>query len=125
MKLSEAILLGSMIKPQNHGFGRKDSSCALESACDAVGLDHWSFTERYWEWLRGSVKCPIAGCTHPSFAKGYKNRSIYRDVVYHLNDHHRLSREAIAQWVAMVEPQEVDVISPTTHEVVAEQQVVR
>ena len=122
MKLSEAILLGSMIKPQNHGFGKRDSSCALEAACDTVNLDHWSKTDQYWVWLRGRAICPLVDCKYPVFKDGRTFYNVYRDIIYHLNDHHKLSREAIAQWVAMVEPQEDNEISPATHEVVAEEQ---
>ena len=113
MKLSEAIRLGAMLKPQNHGFGAIDSTCALEAACEATGLEHWSFTDRIWPWLQKGVHCPVTGCTHPSFTKDSKY-SIYRDVVYHLNDYHYWTRERIAYWVSLVEPNEDQIVDKKT-----------
>jgi hypothetical protein len=119
MKLSEAILLGSMLKPQHYGFGKEGTSCALEAAAEAINEEHWSLVYKTWPWVQTLSRCPIPQCD--SLCYGWYNRS-YRDIIYHLNDKHQLSREAIALWVTSVEPHEPESPSPTMHNVVAEGQ---
>lgn len=92
MRLSEAIRLGSMLHPQSFGwlraYGSDDAivaTCAM-GAAEEVGCD----TEEY---KAGKVACPEC----PNLAG-----SLY-GVVVHLNDGHRWTREAIADWVATIE----------------------
>jgi hypothetical protein len=105
MRLSEAIRLGAMLKPQ--GFGATvmrsrhvETSCTLRAACDALGVDvseypYGEMAARY-PFLRG-LPCPACGGTDGGHTGVY--------VVFHLNDVHKWTRERIADWVATVEPQ--------------------
>lgn len=106
MKLSEAIRLGAMIRPQGFIIGPYDcfrKSCALGAALEAVGLGytyaHQKVKER-WTWINNEpvLKCPEC-----------KDVGEFQYIVgVHLNDFHRWTRERIADWVATIEPQEPD-----------------
>lgn len=100
MRLSDAIRLGSMLHPQCFGSmhsylpGRvyeADAiigSCALGAAEDAgwfLTLDQRTFTSHH-------IQCPACAIYHGRVK-----------VVSHLNDDHRWTREAIADWVETVE----------------------
>jgi hypothetical protein len=120
MKMSEAIRLGAMLKPQ--GFGGKSVrsatvSCALGSALDALGVERQStgaahaHLVRLWPWSDRKLAyptCPVDGC-----------REVYVDKaiagIWHLNDQHKWTRERIAGWVETIEPQEVEAMSPAVH----------
>ncbi len=103
MKLSEAILLGAMMKPQGGIWGYPHTSCGLQAALDAVGEDgkypaHES--SRVWPWLNKNIECPW--CVHEH--AGY-------DIIGRcLNDGGKWTRQKIAKWVASIEPQ--DIIEP-------------
>lgn len=107
MRLSEAIRLGAMLKPQVFGalfvevnypapgdvFGLRSfvGTCALGAASDAVGQN----PQKQWLWVtNGLTKCPA--CQDYSINP--------HDTIAHLNDWHRWPREQIADWVATVEP---------------------
>jgi hypothetical protein len=115
MRLSEAIRLGSMLKPQGRYelVGEVEAprgllnlrpsvlfTCALGAAADAIGvplfddtLDPEDKLDETWPFLQSSGTCPA--CQHP-----YKRTG---SVVAHLNDDHGWTREAIADWVATIE----------------------
>lgn len=121
MRLSEAIKLGAMLKPQ--GFGDYQTgdggACALGSALDAVGvaadkqngLTDLSLALRF-PAVNTPATCPWKLC-RDTFAHEIGS------VITHLNDDHCWTRERIADWVATVEPQETtsDGISHTTNAV--------
>lgn len=94
MKLSEAIRLGAMLKPQ--AFGKLSDgvgTCALGAAEDAVGMSWFA------AW-------PLQ---HPAFTAGCPACKYVPDVIdqatpAHLNDVHRWTREQIADWVESIEP---------------------
>ncbi len=89
MKLSEAIRLGSMLRPQSFGtfFSKDGGTCALAAAQEA-GFDNIDVMTRV-------VESPFYGHTSSLAA-----------CVVNLNDHHRWTREQIADWVETVEPSE-------------------
>lgn len=105
MRLSEAIRLGAMLKPQAFEgpsavpLKYQTRTCALAAAADALGLRELNIWFRPWPWPwvndehRQRV-CPV--CTtdqlHPA------------GVIAHLNDHHHWAREVIADFVATIEP---------------------
>ena len=100
MKLSEAIRLGSLLRPQS--FWRLwdgKTSCALGAAYEAAGLlpklpdEHALYA--IFPLLRLRRRCPDC-----SYLDRVKN------VVTHLNDQHKFTREQIAEWVTTVEPEE-------------------
>jgi hypothetical protein len=98
MKLSEAIRLGSMLAPQGFGFYKDafGASCTIGAAMDA-GYD---FSQKK---ARVITSCPL-GCSYAA------DESLII-VLAHLNDRHRWTREAIADWVqqAIERPQSVPV----------------
>ena len=85
---SEAIRLGSMVRPQARFRFSGDGSCAFGAALEAVGgiaeMDPWPWPELLWR----EDKCPACG----------KAESVV-NIVMHLNDLHRWVRERIADWV--------------------------
>lgn len=98
MKLSEAIRLGAMLKPQAFGLCYSDGrTCAMGAAWDAIGKLHVTasdpsidFGDSYW--AVAGVSCPVCGRASGSGM-----------AVAHLNDDHRWTREQIADWVETIE----------------------
>lgn len=109
MKLSEAIRLGSMLKPQ--GFGElfthlgdgRLASCAIGAAEDAIygeqneASDYDADEGAVYVKFMGILRT-FAGCPACSFGPHW-----VQQVVHHLNDHHRWTREQIADWVEGIE----------------------
>ena len=106
MTLSEAMRLGAMLKRQ--GFAsllapNPDESCALRAAADAVGIptpadlmvDYLAMRKRF-SILNSAARCHLDGC------EGYGVDTL-GDLVWHLNDVHRWTREQIADWVETIE----------------------
>lgn len=107
MPLSVAIRLGAMLKPK--GVGSRMSrdisttSCAIQAAVEAVGGNpEFMYQEAvrlfplvYSGKLR--VSCPVCGDPAPTYLT---------ESLYHLNDGHRWTREAIADWVETIEQQQ-------------------
>jgi hypothetical protein len=98
MRLSEAIRLGAMMKPQAFRTLLTDEgACALGAALLAVGFRPEEAVRsalNRWPWASTvSADCPTCG----------RSRTVFR-VITHLNDCHRWTREQIATWVAGIEP---------------------
>jgi hypothetical protein len=98
MRLSEAIRLGAMMRPQAfRTLLSDDAACALGAALLAVGAcpeEAVRSTLNRWPWASiVSADCPRCG----------RSRTVFR-VITHLNDRHRWTREQIANWVAGIEP---------------------
>ena len=108
MKLSEAIRLGAMIRPQGfHGLFGEGKSCAMGAALEAVGFPYEDIpSNQLCEGMKlfsghsHTRWCPVCRESPQTTAPLYR-------VVEHLNDTHRWSREQIADWVEQVE-QEVE-----------------
>lgn len=127
MRLSEGIRLGAMTKPQGFGelrstirswFKKTESTCALGAAFDAAacrivprilpgtpgksirgGESATHTVEVPAEWaavLATRVRCPAC-----------MDFMVYgpldRIIAIHLNDHHKWTRERIADWVESIE----------------------
>lgn len=101
MKLSEAIRLGAMLRPQ--GFGRSydkrnGGTCAFGAACEACGIDvtddkATGAAKLAWYGFYASlmgVPCPVCNASGSV-------------TIPHLNDHHHWTRERIADWVESIE----------------------
>ena len=102
MKLSEAIRLGAMLRPQTR-FHLKDQvgTCAMGAALEAVGsgMEGGSFN-RLWPWAKTTaVEIP---CNFIPQGYPYTVERVIAD----LNDLYGWTRERIADWVATVEPKE-------------------
>ena len=88
MKLSDAILLGSTLKPQGFGFGSTrphlDRLCAFGAAYLALGMGG-AMSDLY-PWLDNLDSCPVC----------MERERIAWIISNHLNDEHRWTRERIA-----------------------------
>lgn len=99
MKLSEAIRLGAMLRPQSFSSDLHDGgSCALMAAAEASGISGgWMEIGERWPWTDElGIECPVCG----------RESEAWEVIAVCLNDEHKCTREAIADWVATVEPQE-------------------
>ena len=120
MRLSEAIRLGAMLKPQTTGGYVRDGggTCALTAAAEAVGLRHAPFLDgvlqvdypslaRVFPVLNARVGWfPVTTDMQPDDV---------RTAIWDLNDAHGWTREQIADWVETIEQQQ-----PATVETPAE-----
>lgn len=111
MRLSEAIILGASLHPQDFNvLGKIDhdnvllSTCALGAAMEAISLsvvDALVFgiapLVDVYPWLRLFGTCPQPSCQHSNH---------FYSIIAHLNDIHKWTREQIAEWVSTVEPKE-------------------
>lgn len=105
MRLSEAIRLGAMLKPQAFGDLWRDggrTSCALGAAYEALGFGPGSDVEDNEHVPRGIRDF----LEEPSACPVCKRENRIGLTVTHLNDAHKWTRERIADWVATVEPAE-------------------
>lgn len=114
MKLSEAMKLGAMLRPQ--GFignvrpsDPRDGTCALQAALEAIGIvnrpPHMT-SVKHWPWTMRHSRCPACG------EDGDVN-----SLVGCLNDKDRWTREQIAGWIATIEPAETPEVTPDAVEV--------
>ena len=103
MKLSEAIRLGSMLKPQvRDEMFAENGTCALGAAYEAIGLsgNNFHYQVSVPGWMQALIELPAPVC--PQCLHEREGR-ILGDVVIHLNDDHYWTREQIADWVETVE----------------------
>ncbi len=92
LKLSEAMRLGAMLKPQGFWALRpKETACALDAVRLAVGRE--PLLADLWPILDGPATCPVCG-EDPHYAL-----SLAQVIATHLNDTHRWTREQIADWI--------------------------
>lgn len=98
MKLSEAIRLGAMLKPQGFGeYVRAGATCAMGAAFDALGALDVPFSESEVFPIVSIVspRCPI--CNARSYCGDIGS------MIFHLNDDHKWTRERIADQVEIWE----------------------
>lgn len=108
MKISDAIRAGAQKHPQafnvmyhRHGGTRVTASCALGAAAmGGLNLLDKRLRVKF-------ARCPV--CVDARLFSGS-----LADIIMHLNDQHHLTREAIADWVATVEPEITEVVEPIT-----------
>jgi hypothetical protein len=106
MKLSEAIRMNGMMKPQGFGVASLDevnAPCVVGGALQSIGRQagRWAALEQEWPFvLEIKHYCPV--CLHLPHLKP----ATLELILWHLNDVHRWTREQIAGWVATVEPAE-------------------
>jgi hypothetical protein len=97
--LSEAILLGAMMRPPAFGpLKYPKASCSLQAGLDAVGHEMGRYiypaVVKIWPWLNRNVECPWCVREH----------AVYNVIGLCLNDRAKWSRQKIAKWVATIEP---------------------
>lgn len=115
MKLSEAIRLGAMLKPQGVLFAlRNGKTCALGAAMDAIG----ALPQRRWfKWLPVADLEPAKArwpelnriIRHPCSGRKWR----LRRVIWDLNDIRGWSREQIADWVEQIEREQLASSAPS------------
>lgn len=106
MKLSDAIRLGSMMRPKALcSFVNEHGTCALGAGLEAVGQldafreeddadDAFAVAMTVWPWLGATdQECPVCGMTMWHQAQ----------VITHINDTHEWTRERIADFVQSLE----------------------
>ncbi len=108
MRLSDAIRLGAMLKPQRFGAPNNrltlvDQTCALAAAAEACGFEHLNVRTPEWAALFGWAErvylgCPVAPCSVLD-----DHGAKVRFVIVHLNDYHHWTREQIADFVQTIE----------------------
>ncbi len=106
MKLSEAIRLGSMLKPQGFGKSRHiTTACALDAACLAVGLGDSADTCYFELCHLFPILDDVIGAEQRfTFSDGPKYHDItFGAAIMRLNDGARFSREIIAAFVERYE----------------------
>ena len=104
MKLSEAIILGSVSTTQrfdNQSVNKEQGLCVIQTALHAIGSFHppYIYDDLWdiWPWVtKEEVIHPITG----------QLSSITR-IMYTLNDTYKWPRPKIAEWVKTIEPVEV------------------
>jgi hypothetical protein len=112
MTLSQAIRLGSMLKPHGRGFYQTlGGSCALGAGLDAIGiaaeiqntLPDKTLNALFPVCAR-AARCPVPYCDDSAKNVG--------DVIPHLNDDHDWTREQIAAWVETIEAKQAATNEP-------------
>lgn len=101
MKLSEAIRLGAMLGPQVFEvmFDGRGGSCALGAADLAINVKICGdWPDAFWRTVDSISECPACGIKSGHQFGGY--------IITHLNDDHRWTRAAIADFVELHEPME-------------------
>lgn len=103
MRLSEAIILGSLKKPQGfEGTGSPSSpvTCALGAARDGAETTKW--VDEVWPWVKTMAgECPECQLHFRKLGYGAPYA-----IIVHLNNGHKWTRPRIAEWVATIEPSE-------------------
>lgn len=124
MRLSEAIRLGSMLKPQAFGppgamLQSVSKTCALAAAAEAIGLEHLNVYSPQWQALfkptTDTFACPVGELVchgWPGQPATLANLWPVVSVVAHLNDHHHWTREQIADWVETIEAAQTPITEP-------------
>ena len=122
MKLSEAILLGSVSTGQAFYIleDPQGNTCAKGSALKAMGLctsndKGYQFANDTWPFLREleATICPECNC---SVEQRTYNGDITK-LIPHLNDIHKWTRPRIAAHVATLEPQDEQVTNTIIEEI--------
>lgn len=100
MRLSDAIRLGAMLRPQTReDYFADGGSCALGAAFEAAKgytrSEQMNFVE--------CIEFPILGVPASCPVCNRDTEDEAASVVVHLNDRHFWTREAIADWVETIE----------------------
>jgi hypothetical protein len=105
MRLSEAIRLGAALRGQAFGFGYsefKQRTCAVGAAAEAVGLYKIDAEGRCVQ-TDVDIFAALPMLKVPTICPLCRYRGATGNVMAHLNDWHRWTREAIADWVVVEE----------------------
>lgn len=99
---SEAIREGAKLRPQNFGGGmdeERTKTCAFVAACEAIvgtldgpEFSHFNANVLYRYLIESNAECPTSPCT-------IEVPFCLMNIIFHLNDVHQWTREAIADWL--------------------------
>lgn len=113
MKLSEAIREGTKFRSQGFGnFIKHGGSCALGAGMEGfrgkrLELNSWQFNDAYMDFFGiydGVLfRVALTPCSQPCNVGRYNSPRTVKAIIEHLNDDHRWTREAIADWVEKIE----------------------
>jgi hypothetical protein len=116
MTLSEAIRLGAMLKPQAFGdYTDGRGTCAWGAASEAAGrdVDDNDIPDEWFDLCdQPTAACPLCSqvfqrcCDRGLACACVDDVAPVAVAIVHLNDHHKASREFIADWVATIEAQQ-------------------
>ena len=128
MRLSEAILLGSVETAQGFGYdsiNSRTTPCAAGAALLAIGKQTinsiTSDIATYWPWTTKTIPYPtvVPKGQSENFSISYHTRIHAR--IWQLNDYSKWSRPRIAAWIADLEalydPSCVEQVIPQREEV--------
>lgn len=105
MNLSDAIRAGSKLRGQAFKaiLGRDGGTCALGAAYEATRgrLEPGMPVGAVGDWL--VITFPILKMALRSPCEGCHRKRAVSDIIVHLNDDMRWTREAIAEWVETIE----------------------
>lgn len=107
MTIYEAMRRGAVLKPQAFDVFRFDGvTCALGAVADALGLPDTNDDDvpldilaALFPQLTKPALCPACSFVRGTYRRWRKFEEDLMDVVIHLNDDHRWTREAIANWL--------------------------
>ncbi len=107
LKLSEAMRLGAMLKPQGFsGFRHNGRTCALGAVADSIGGVSLDGVVSYYSHLTVQpATCPAC------VSSAYSPKSLVGAII-HLNDTHRWTRERIADWIEAEFEKEPETATP-------------
>ena len=114
MRLSEAIRLGAMLRPQAKGrLFHEGGSCAIGAAYEALGLvkklddnlDTGCGVSRLMPTVYPWLTSLYRGCPHDEKCAEWSlsTAHTFHALIPHLNDDHSWTREQIADWVEQQE----------------------
>ena len=115
MRLSEAILFGAIASPQSsYGVADEPRACALHAAADALDINplfddltRFAVLMVRFSLLGDEHPCPACSWMRSHWRRYLNKERIVEDVVIHLNNDHRWTRERIADWIRMLEIRDV------------------
>jgi hypothetical protein len=107
MRLSEAIRLGAMLKPQGENWlYMAGKTCALGAALDAAGALSFDEPDEYDDYEPLISRWPILRRPAVSPVIEWQNWKDVSNIVMGLNDTCHWTREQIADWVETIEAQQ-------------------
>ncbi len=111
MKLSEAMRLGAILRPQCVGrlFSSNGESCAMGAVIEACGIEDKNPHCTVAIWNTTIERFPMLAWGHSRFVfpeMGGAYRGDLWDAIVALNNVHKWTRERIADWVETIECQQ-------------------
>lgn len=107
MKFTDAIRQGARLKPQGFQGMTWENTCVLQAASEGAGINPrldsgglaYGEIRETWPFLAGEEihSCPV--CSAPGASTQWFGPGCLLEICYHLNDTHKWTREAIADYI--------------------------